>query len=50
MSSVVTNPEMLSTCTEITQIGISGNDSCISICDKNIGQEHGKSLLVNEFK
>jgi hypothetical protein len=45
MSSVVTNPEMLSICPEVTQTIIHGNDGCISNCDKNIGQEHGKVCL-----
>jgi hypothetical protein len=50
MSSVVTKPEMLSTCPEVTQTNMHGNDGRISNCDKNIGQELGKHLPVNEFK
>ena len=36
MSSVVTNPEMPSTCPEVTQKIIHGNNGCISNCDKNM--------------
>jgi hypothetical protein len=50
MSSVVTNPEMLSTCPEVTQTIIHGSDGYMRNFDKNIGQKHGKLLPVNEFK
>ena len=50
MSSVVTNPEMQSTCPEVTQTSVRGNDGYISNRDKNIGQELGKRLPVNGFK
>ena len=41
---------MLSTCPEVTQTNIHGNDGCVINCDKNIGQELGKPLPVNGFK